>query len=109
MGFSGLSQAAQPRAPERFQKRTQLLKTLWPHRVEPLGALPALRHKAGLLQHAQVLRNGWARHREMRRYLASRKLGACDQAKDFPAACLRDGPNGCIHGATLAYAYVSVN
>ena len=37
--------------------------------VNPARAFPAVPHKARILQHPQVLRNGWPRYRQARRKL----------------------------------------
>jgi hypothetical protein len=63
-----------------------------PHRTEPRGdqmiaplsAMPLLRHETGIKQDAQVLRDGWAAHREMSRNRVDRAVGL-DEEIEHPA------------------------
>src|SRR6516164_4141858 len=58
--------------------------------VDPAGTLPALYHKPGLLEHAQVLADRRPRHLELRRDLSCGQLPVPYQFQDAQPTGRRD-------------------
>src|SRR5919204_6088023 len=72
--------------PEAFEEAAKLGETLGPCSIDPACALTPLAHKAGVLQHGQVLRDGGPGDLEVGGNLASGELAVTHQAEDLAPA-----------------------
>src|SRR4029453_6213100 len=102
-------QRGQPLRPHLLDERTELLDALGPEAVDPLGAVAAFGHEAGLLQHGQVLADRGTRDLEGRGDLPGGTLPLADELQDLTAAWFGDRLEGGFHPSRVGPAYVSVN
>jgi hypothetical protein len=84
-------------APELVKEGAQLRQAFGARAVQAPGALAALGHEPGLLEHADVLRDGRARDVEVRRDLPGGELAVADEGQDVAAARLGEGVEGGLH------------
>src|SRR6185295_8983972 len=97
-------QRGQPLRPHLLDEGSNLVDALGPEAVDPLGAVAAFGHEAGLLQHGQVLADRGARDLEMRGDLAGGHLALSDEAQDLTAAWFGDRLEGGFHTGRVAPA-----
>ena len=83
--------------PEVLQVVAQLIEGLAARAVEPTRPLPALMQQIGVLEHAQVLRDGRPTDVEVRGDLSGAQLIVGDKLEDAAAAAVGDGGQSCVH------------
>ena len=82
------------RVPELVEEVSHRGEALHPDRVDAARALRAVLHQAGVLEQAQVARDGGAADREAGRELADGERGGPQRGQDLAA----DGTSECVEG-----------
>src|SRR3954453_8065800 len=94
----------QAEAPETFYEFLELFQPLGTCAVEPPRPLTPLAHETGLLEYAQVLRDGGAGHVEARCDRASGQLAVADQLEDLASPRFRKRLDGRLHAQRMLRA-----
>src|SRR5215218_9148192 len=88
--------ASQPRAPEPLQLRPHLRQPLQVHAVQPLVAVDAHVHQAGLAEHLEVLRGCRARYPDPLGDAGGGLLGVPHQLQHRAARGMGEGAEGLV-------------
>jgi len=80
----------QAECPEALEEFLEVLQPFRARAVEPPRPLTSLSHETGLLEYAQVLRDGRPGDVEARRDLAGRELATGEQPQDLSPLWLRE-------------------
>src|SRR4051794_10772669 len=102
-GLGYIAQAFETGGPVVVEEVAKLLHLILAGPVQTPGAIAPLAHQSGLLQHAEVLRDGRASDvSKVVRDLRRRQLTHPHQTHDLPASGLRQCLEGCIHTLSVS-------
>ena len=101
-------QALEAVVPHSFKEGSQLPESFGTSPVEPTGSVTSLRDKPRFLQHAKVLRDSRAGHREVRGDIARGQFFRPYYSQDLTSIRFGNSPQCRFHVHIVLATYVSV-
>src|SRR5579862_1388503 len=97
-----LGETAERIAPHVIEPGADRRKSLGIDVIDTSGAACGIAHEAGCLEHRQMLRHGWARHRDPAGELTHRARPRTQPLEKLPARGICERREGCRSARSLA-------